>query len=197
MDVAVAEVAEAAGDHPGKARSTCSAASTMKPRHVGDRDRNVVRQRLAFRALGFGDGVAHLPEGFGLCLARGDDARRRSALLQARRRGGVRARRRCPPRDRRWSPRRARASDGRRQAARACRGYAEARAASESSGTSSNPSTRLVRASRKRSSVERLGGLSIPAQATARAATAGTSRSAAAVTTPSVPSAPISSWSRL
>ena len=36
-----------------------------------------------------------------------------------------------------------------------------------------------------------------PAQAAARPAIAGTSRSATAVMTPSVPSAPISSWSRL
>ena len=40
-------------------------------------------------------------------------------------------------------------------------------------------------------------GLSVPAQATLARTTAGTSRNAPAVITPSVPSAPISNWSRL
>ena len=51
---------------PGKARFDLAAASTMKARHIGDRHRDVVGQRLAFGALGLRDGVAELPEGFGL-----------------------------------------------------------------------------------------------------------------------------------
>jgi len=68
---------------------------------------------------------------------------------------------------------------------------------SESCGTSSKPSTLFVRASRYRRRLSARSGLSTPHQATARAAIAGTSRNATAVITPSVPSAPISSWSRL
>ena len=55
MDVAVAEMAEAAGDHARKAAFDVRRRLDDEARHVGDRDRNVVRQRLAFGALGLGN----------------------------------------------------------------------------------------------------------------------------------------------
>ena len=45
-------------------------------------DRNVVRERLAFGALGFGNGVADLPEGLGLRFAGGDHRVADDALLE-------------------------------------------------------------------------------------------------------------------
>src|SRR6476661_8232180 len=67
----------------------------------------------------------------------------------------------------------------------------------QSSGTNSKPSMLSVCDSRKRSRSSARSGVCTPTQPTARAAIAGTSRSATAVITPRVPSAPISNWSRL
>ena len=69
VDIAVAEMAEAAGDHPGESAFDLGRRLDEEARHVGDRDRNVVRQRLALSALGLRDGVADAPEGVGLGLA--------------------------------------------------------------------------------------------------------------------------------
>jgi hypothetical protein len=46
------------------------------------RHRNVVRQRLALGALGFGDGVADLPKGLGLAFAGRQHCVRDDALLE-------------------------------------------------------------------------------------------------------------------
>ena len=91
VDVAVAQMAEAAGDDAGKGAFDLAAASTMNARHVGDGDRNVVRQRRPFGALGLGNGVAELPEGLGLGLVGGDHGVADDALLEARRRAALRA----------------------------------------------------------------------------------------------------------
>ena len=145
-----------------------------------------MRQRLAFGALGLGDAVADLPEGLGLRFARSDHRIADDALLKRnaeqplelaidvhvgvgrgrfnQRVPGVLARQRRP-----------------------CARNVLEHQLERVRGTSSKPSMLWVRASRKRSRSSARIGLSTPAQATARAATAGTRRSATAVITPSVP----------
>ena len=74
MDVAVAEMAEAARAYAGEGALDFRRRVDDEARHVRDRDRDVVRERLAFAALGFGDGVAEAPESVCLRLA-GRDGR--------------------------------------------------------------------------------------------------------------------------
>ncbi len=88
---------------------------------------------------------------------------------------------------RRSSPRPAHATDALPDSGARVPGICFRTSSSESSGTSSKPSTRVGARLEEAQQLERLRGLSTPAQATARAAIAGTSRSATAVTTPSVP----------
>ena len=104
------------------------------------------------RSLCFGDGVAELPERVGLSLVRtASTASRDDALLEcsAKQPFELGCRRRCPGRP--WSLRRARATGARPRSGARVPGMCLSTSCSESCGTSSNPSTALVRASRKRS----------------------------------------------
>ena len=78
------KMAEAAGDDAGELALDLGRGFGDEARHVGDRDRDVVRERLPFRALGLGDGVAELPEGLGLRLVGGDRRVGDDALLKRR-----------------------------------------------------------------------------------------------------------------
>ena len=183
---------------PGKARSTSAEASTMKRGMSATGTEMSWASVWPFGALGFGNGIADFPEGVGLGFAGGDDGVARSmpcwsaAPSSGFELGGDVVRRIGRRRFDQHVPRmiagerRARAGDVLEdESQRILRHQLE-------------PLDRCWCALRG-SAAGRARGRDCrpPAQATARAAIAGTSRSATAVTTPSVPSAPISNWSRL
>src|SRR5690348_18040870 len=66
MDVAVAEMAEAASDHAWKPALDRRRSLDDEPRHVRDGYGDIVSERLPFGALGLRNRVAELPEGLGL-----------------------------------------------------------------------------------------------------------------------------------
>ena len=72
VDVAVAQMAEAAGDDAGELALNLGGGMRDEARHVGDRHGNVVRERLTLSAFGLRNGVAELPECLGLRLVRSD-----------------------------------------------------------------------------------------------------------------------------
>ncbi len=72
VDVAVAEVAEAAGDDAGEGTLHLLLRVEDEARHVRDGDRNVVGEGLALGALRLRDGIADFPEGLGLGFVCGD-----------------------------------------------------------------------------------------------------------------------------
>src|SRR5436305_3069154 len=84
VDIAVAEVTEAARGYAAKGALHFGRRVDDEARHVGDWDRNVVREGLAFAALRFGDGVAEAPERIRLGLAGRDGSVRDDALLKSR-----------------------------------------------------------------------------------------------------------------
>ena len=157
MDVAVAEMAEAAGDDAGERALDLGRGVDEEARHVGDRAPKCRAPASGPSARSASEMLSRmLPEGLGLRFVGGDRPRRRRAPAQAPRRAAARAR------PRRRAPRSAVVASTStchamrcRRAARACPGMCFSTSSSESCGTSSNPSTLLVRASRKRSSVER------------------------------------------
>ena len=188
MDVAVAEMTEPARDRARERAFDIGAElRSMNARHVRDGTEISCASVWPFGPLGLGNAVADAPEGLGLRFVRGERRVRDEPLGQARPRAAAR-----PPRDigvsaRPWSPRPALATDAAWQAAHVSGDVLQdqlERILGDELEALDGGSARLEEAKQR----QRRGGSQRPAQATARAAIAGTSRRATAVITPSVPS---------
>src|SRR5580765_3424512 len=82
MDVAVAKVAKAAGNHARKGAFDFGGRLYDETGHVCDRDRNVVGQRLAFGALSLGNGIPDFPERLRLRLIGGKHSVTDNSIMQ-------------------------------------------------------------------------------------------------------------------
>ena len=84
MDVSIAEMAKARSNHPRKFAFHLGRSVDDETRHVGNANGYVMGERLTLRPLGFGNGIADLPECLGLRFVCRKDRIGDDPLLQGR-----------------------------------------------------------------------------------------------------------------